>query len=232
MESQGLGSGARVNNSGEINAVKNLLRKERNAPITIFDVGANRGEYTLALLPFFDQAQFYAFEPSCRTFEELVINLGSYSRVTTTNIALGQKTEKRDLYKESEYARIASLSELEATNPFFTETVDVHTIDEFSRKEGIDRIDLLKIDVEGHEMDVLLGAVAMIRKKQIYAIQFEFGEFNKSTKISLKVLLDFLTEAQYEINIIKPSNIVPLSRYDWIYEQYAATNFLAVLKHR
>lgn len=68
--------------------------------------------------------------------------------------------------------------------------VDILTLDDYCSTNGIDHIDLLKIDTEGHELAVLLGASRKINNQCIDAIHFEFNEMNIISRVFLR---DFRT---------------------------------------
>jgi FkbM family methyltransferase len=232
MESQGLGSGARVQTSGELNAICYSFRRKKGNALTIFDVGANRGEYSIALSGLFPTARIYAFEPSPNTFKLLVNEVSGVSQIDAENIGFGKENETTSLYKENSIARIASLTELEVTNPKFTERVSIRRLDDYLKDTKIQRIDLLKIDVEGHEWDVLQGAVSTLKSGKVFSIQFEFGEFNIDTRICFRTLFRFLEEAGYTVFLIQPNGLTRIDSYEIIYEYFASTNFLAVLTSR
>ena len=228
MESQGFGSGARVQTSGELNAVRYAFRRKKKNALTIFDVGANRGEYSIALSGLFPTARIYAFEPSPSTFKLLVNGVLDISQIDAVNIGFGNENETTSLYKENSIARIASLTELEVTNPEFTERVSIRRIDDYLKDAKIQRIDLLKIDVEGHEWDVLQGAISTLKSGKVFSIQFEFGEFNVDTRILFRTIFRFLKKTGYTVFLIQPNGLARIESYDPIYEHFASTNFLAV----
>ncbi|SVE01763.1 uncharacterized protein METZ01_LOCUS454617, partial [marine metagenome] len=228
LESQGMGSGAQVYKSGEIEAIKNIFANQNHHELTIFDVGANRGEYSKALIPQFEHTKFHLFEPAKRTFEVLDQALPDSPQVEKNNIALGRISGKRELFKEGQISRIASLSKLSVTNAIYTELVEVTTLDEYVHMHNIKKIDLLKIDVEGHELDVLYGGSSLLSDNKIRFIQFEFGEFNIDTRITFQELFTYLKSFGYTTYIVKHGRLVEIHVYDVIYEYHSATNYLAV----
>jgi FkbM family methyltransferase len=64
--------------------------------------------------------------------------------------------------------------------------VNVTTLDQFAAHHGVDLIHLLKIDTEGHELEVLKGASNLLRERRIRAIQFEFNETNIVSRVFFK----------------------------------------------
>jgi FkbM family methyltransferase len=226
--SQGLGSGASVSSSGEIQAVTRLLRESGREDPNIFDVGANRGEYTEALRKQFPNGNYFLFEPSPETYSLLKTRLGQ-TQIKTFNIGLSDKSGVATLYKADLYSRIGSLTELPMSQSEFTEEVTLERLDDLFKSLEIQAIDLLKIDVEGHELHVLKGCSTILEQKRVGMIQFEFGEFNIYTGVFLKELFDFLHDYDFEISLIKFGRLVPLSNYSPRLEIFAPTNFIAKL---
>lgn len=144
----------------------------------IFDVGANIGRTTSRLKARLPSSRLYCFEPVPATFAELVGNVGRLEGVRPYNLALGadEGTSRIYLRENSEWnSLVPEINDyLRERDCQFVE-VDRTTIDHFSQREGIDRIDLLKIDTEGYEREVLRGAAGMIAAGKIGAIYLETG---------------------------------------------------------
>ena len=230
LSSQGFGSGARVRTSGELNAARILLGDDVTKPMTIFDVGANRGEYTSAILELYPRSRIFAFEPSRETFRLLEAEFAAMSQVVKLNYGLGCKARSQLLYKESQYARIASLTPLDVTDHDYTEKVVIRTLDEVVSEHGISEIDLLKIDVEGHELDVITGAQNTLTLRKIKCLQFELGGSSIDTNTTLKDIYEMLSQYDYRLYLISRRGVVPLDTYDYQLEQYSTTNFFAELR--
>jgi FkbM family methyltransferase len=218
--------------TGESNAVRYVARKLRGGarPI-IFDVGANVGEFSELCCAIFADCQVYAFEPSLATFEILSNNLIRSDISQARAYQLGFSDQKREakLYSSEPGSTIASVHELERPlRPIreeFTETVKLTTIDAFCREQGIDRIDYLKLDIEGHEYFALLGARAMLAARAIRFIQFEFGDNNVSSRTYLNDFIRLLGNA-YRIYRIVPGGPVPWRYSGGRSEIFATMNYL------
>lgn len=85
---------------------------------------------------------------------------------------------------------------------------------------------MIKIDVEGHEFQVLLGAEKIL--EHIRLIQFEFGPTNIHSRIFLKDIWDYLTPKGFQLNIMTKSGLLEVSKYREIYESFRTTNYLAI----
>ena len=91
--------------------------------------------------------------------------------------------------------------------------IEVIRGDDFSRSQGIDHIDLLKIDAEGHDMHALLGFSGMLAEGRIDFVQVEAGISQSNLlHIPLRSFEGLLTALDYRILFIKnqASNQVPV----------------------
>jgi FkbM family methyltransferase len=109
-----------------------------------------------------------------------------------------------------------------------SETIDLTTVDEFCRLNHIDCIDLLKIDVEGYELNVLKGAKGMLNSRRVRFIQFEFTQLNSSIGVFFKDFYDLLVE-NYQIFRLLPHGIEPINAYNpTLHEIFGYQNFVCI----
>jgi FkbM family methyltransferase len=150
---------------------------------TVFDVGANVGQFAAEALEGFPAARIHSFEPFPLAYAKLTAALAD-PRLTPHELALGDRRGKVTLYAygaENETSHINSLiPDARFPRRFgFTPrelTVKADTVDLFCRDAGIDRIDLLKVDTEGFDLFVLKGAEAMLREGRIRFVYVEFND--------------------------------------------------------
>ena len=134
-----------------------------------------------------------------------------------------------ELFFGSEGATGASLHRESVAGPVRCEKVTVTTVDQICDTERIEQIDLLKIDTEGHEMDVLQGASSMISSGSIPAIQFEFGETFLHTQYHFADLWALLSP-RYTFYRILRHGLAVVPQYSPDLEIYKLANFLCVRK--
>ena len=228
LHSQGFGSGADTRSSGET-AVFRLLTGGR--PV-LFDVGGHVGEYTSAFLKAHPAGRSYVFEPSDSHFRILSDRLGGRDNVVLVKSAVGACSGEGQLYKHGEISGLASLTKRRLDHFGIVmdrvETVSLQTSDEASAQHNVTVIDLLKIDVEGHELEVLKGASQAFRDQRIRLVQFEFGGTNLDTRTTLQDFFYFFQSFDFTIGLIQPAGKVQwLPKYDEFLEQYRTTNYLA-----
>ena len=232
----GIGSGGNVEKSGEAQIMK-MLQKEKASVLCIFDVGANKGDFTkmaLSILRNRRNLTIHCFEPCEYTYNLLKDNLDGHAQVVSNNIGLGKEQGERNLYYDEPGSGTASLTKrnLEYLGVEFRhcERVSIDTVDHYCEEKNIRFIDLLKIDVEGHELDVLAGAANMFRKQSIGKVSFEFGGCNIDTRTFFKDFFYYFQKHHYDLYRITPSGyFFRIDSYKEIHEQFRTTNFLAVL---
>ena len=101
------------------------------------------------------------------------------------------------------------------------------TLQDYWNKEiNSEYIDFLKIDVEGHEMNVLQGIGSKI--SHIKLIQFEFGGCNIDSRIFFQDFWYFFSTNNFKIFRISPFGLIELNQYKEIYESFSTTNFLCL----
>ena len=127
---------------------------------TIFDVGANIGQTSLFFSNHFPQADIFALEPIKDTYEILKNNSKKIPKIQPFNYALGsQETQKQIQIREN--SELNTLVDSKNTTVIETgklEAVTIKTLDNFCKSNKINRIDILKMDVQGYEIEVLCGA--------------------------------------------------------------------------
>lgn len=169
----------------------------------IFDVGANIGQTSLFLNKHFPQAEIFAFEPVYKTFNELCKNTKKINTIKPLNYALGSQEEEL-LISIRENSELNTLVRDSSKNPALektVETVKVTTIDTFCHQQNIEKIDLLKMDVQGFELEVLKGADFYLKNNLISFIYAEvsFEQSNKECQF-FRDLYDYLRENNFRFS--------------------------------
>lgn len=219
--------------TGEIEVINKFIQ---NGDI-VFDVGANIGEWTQEVLKTKSNIKIHLFEPVIHTYKNLIDNLSTSHNTENlyfNQIALSNKTEIKSFnyYVKNSglstfYRRFNAEKEYNFAPPNTVE-VFTKTLDKYCQELGIKRINFLKIDVEGAELDVLLGAKILLEKGDIDYIQFEYGRTYLDAKISLEEVFAYLEKYNYFFCAIQPNNISYIPNFTPKLENFKMQNFLAV----
>jgi FkbM family methyltransferase len=233
----GVGSGSDVSSSGE-QAIFRVLKQRFRPPYCILDVGSNEGQFLQVVLDNLASTDLsiHCFEPGHETFKSLVEfskELKASKGIRLNNIGIGKEQGVGVLHSDRLGSGLASLTKrkLDHHGIYFekSETVTIGTIDDYCLDNGVNHIHLLKIDIEGHELDALVGAKRMFETKSIDMVSFEFGGTNIDTRTFFRDFWYFFTAAEMRIFRITPSGYLsPIDSYKEIHEQFAPTNFIAV----
>jgi FkbM family methyltransferase len=165
-------------------------KNKSNEKFIVFDIGANKGQSVSFFKKLFPDSYIYAFEPQKGIFEKLqnLVHLKSYINVETFNVGISSKNgqlilheydldetssfnppaETSDYLKKKNLILLKKLSSKETTS-----ICEVLTLDYECDILGIPHISILKIDVEGHEYDVLKGGSGVLGEKRVSVIQIE-----------------------------------------------------------
>jgi FkbM family methyltransferase len=175
--------------------IKHNLKKD-----SIFlDVGANIGYYSIWASKFITSGRIFSFEPNGQAFNRLIENIKINNRVhniTSINQAVSQKNG--DIYMTN---NLDTLNHILSTKEKidFNSSVKVKstTLDSFVDEYHIDFIDYLKIDVEGFELDVLLGAEKLFKEKRIGIVQLEINNALDHSSHTVISITDFFDRNNY-----------------------------------
>jgi FkbM family methyltransferase len=149
----------------------------------VFDIGANIGLYSItAAKRIGASGRVLAFEPSIESYERLRRNLelNHVTTVSTIKIALtdrhgGELTLKRDPgFRDGDRFLTADAGSAAGGD---TESVPITTLDRYVADNGIDRIDFLKIDIEGGELAVFKGGSETLKHNKDIVMMFECTRF-------------------------------------------------------
>jgi len=169
-----------------------LVRKHKGLSnkAVIFDVGANFGYLSLVWAKSIAQnGRVIAFEPNLivqNSFKKSIQANNLESVVELRNLAVGKKDGTIEIFLSSTTSN--TLRENIETNN--SNIIEMVTLDSFAKRNEIERCDLVKIDVDGIELDILKGGIQLIEKyKPIFIV-----ETNGNAQI-----LDFFRNIEYQI---------------------------------
>ena len=198
---------------------------------TVFDVGANIGEWTLQASKIFSKATVYSFEPIPFTFNLLSTNTAPFGQIRKFNIALSNENSQVSMNFYESNSIFSSMFQSSLVKDEF-QSVEVNCVkgDDFCKKFNIELIDFLKIDTEGSEFQILLGFQEMIKNGRIRFIQFEYGVFSLETKYLLKDFFSFFKSYGYCVGKLYP-DFIDFTDYNYRKENFMVANYVAILSN-
>ena len=190
--------------TGEENFI-NIISEEIKVCL---DVGANVGNYSKLLLKK-TNAKVYAFEPMEKSFQELKKIKENYKdRFFIEKLALGNEDGVRQIYSANDISEKASLEKNLEKLSFIDKKnlrefdISIKKIDSLNFFDANSKVDFLKIDVEGHEYEVIQGAKKFIDFNSPKFIQIEINWHQLFKKVNLFEFSKLLND--YEIFKILP----------------------------
>jgi FkbM family methyltransferase len=186
---------------GDIDPKLSWVAKRLLKPGSIaFDVGANIGMMTMLYAKLVGPSgRVHSFEPNPAVMHSLAaaVARAKYENVQLNEAALSAATGTFTLKAPMGNLGSASLiREMSDQSNYLEYSVQVGTLDDYVWKQSVRSIDLIKIDVEGAELDVLLGAKRTLAEIRPQAILFED---NSSSTASESPVIEFLRTEDYEV---------------------------------
>jgi FkbM family methyltransferase len=154
-----------------------LIRSVLKPGMTVVDVGANVGYYSLmASAAVGDHGTIYALEPNPYSADCLqhTILKNKILNLFLSRAAVGDVDGEASLYISNDPNKTSP--SMVANQQTTAMRVPVTTLDAFAKASGIDRIDLLKVDVEGFEPNVIRGGAGLLAASRVRHILCEFNQ--------------------------------------------------------
>ena len=173
----------------------------KNFLIYLFDCGSNFGFYSLYIASKNKDNKVVAFEASPSTFLEMQknIEINNFISIKINNLAVSNNENLKLTLNESEndWESSISHSDFENKSKIFIKST---TLDAVTKKQVFDDYAvIIKLDVEGHEMNVMDGSLSLIKKCSPLII-LEFSKFIRKDKFyNFSYLENFLVKFDYEI---------------------------------
>jgi FkbM family methyltransferase len=212
-----------------------LRRMERDKSV-IFDIGANVGDVSSYLLHYFPSATVFAFEPCSATYEQLLANVqktGYGDRFRPFRLGFFDEETEGMLHVTSAHGANSLVTpgeEYRSLNPHIktvaTEQIPLMRLDDFVARERIDKIDLVKIDVEGVEQQVLRGGADTFANRVatvVMEVSFVRRPRGDGEYIRLFQLLHdygFAPAEIYDLSHAEGAGAWKLAQFDCVFRKY------------
>jgi FkbM family methyltransferase len=185
-----------------------IFRKNLNGKLIIFDVGANIGQSIKRFNDIFPESIIHSFEPIKECYEKMLINFPQ-DRFIKNNYALSEKnTNKKFFINKFSFTSSFTLINSNYEKHFYRErdklkktiVVKTITLDKYINLNKIKKIDILKIDTQGHELSVLKGGKSSLKKNIFNFIEVEIIINDYYTKkVNLHEIDRLMVENNFEL---------------------------------
>lgn len=202
----------------------------------VFDIGANIGSMVFQFAQMAPLGHIYAFEPTDYAFNKLLMNLALNpeiaKRITPVQLFLSDQT-KTD-HQTKAYSSWKVDGNASHSHPLHggtikpAESIPAVTLDDYCLENEIRRIDLIKIDTDGHELHVLNGAGKTVEKFLPYVI-FEIGLYVlEEHNQEFKQYFSYFKSHNYDLFNIKNGKKINLHNFINQIPMRATTDIIAV----
>ena len=176
----------------------------------IIDIGAHRGEFLESMLKIKKVNSFYAFEPQKNIFNELNEKFSKNEKITLFNFAMDKEIANKklkinklsmtsslaEINEESLYLKIKNFLTFSRSNFENEYEIQTNTVDKIFENISLQKA-LLKIDVEGFEMNVIEGSQMKLNEIPFVLLENQFGNHYKNS--NFKDITKLLTKQNFKI---------------------------------
>ena len=163
--------------------LKNFLKED----FVVFDIGSNIGVFACFVANLVKKGKVFAFEPVSFVFDFLKKNTIDYDNVECYKIGFGSKIEEKEILIRQWAPGDSTIQDSPIDRPHqsfdLKEKIEILTLDIFVKEKKLEKIDFIKIDVEGYEIEVLKGGIETIKNlRPILGISLHNPFFEKEIR--------------------------------------------------
>ena len=180
------------------------LVKDIRVPETIIDIGSNKGQFILLIEKLFPNKMVYSFEPIKEMIDKQKKFFKYKKNIIFNNLALGSSITSKDFLitnrmDSSSFLKIAE-DKNESKKYLIKEkrNIKISTLDSILLNEKISRPILIKMDVQGYELEVLKGSNDLLKKTDYLLLEVSENEMYQNQPTE-KIIIKYLKDLNFDI---------------------------------
>jgi FkbM family methyltransferase len=195
-------------------SIYNHLAFLKNQPaLTVIDIGANVGNFSLLVNTSFKVEKLISIEPIPEIYNCLVLNTKNFENITTINCAICDVVGTKNMSFDKEKGYLSRFTEDVARSV----SVGTRTLDDIIETFNISKVDLLKIDVEGFENLVLDGAKNNLKNIKYIMIEMNLKD---NPNYTISSIFSKLYSSDFDFEVIS------INTYGGKFENISITDFI------
>jgi FkbM family methyltransferase len=218
----------------EVKLAVDTVNAINNPDSIVLDVGANKGDYSaLMATSLGNNSSIHCFEPSISHGESLrALQDRHKGNIWYYPFGLSSNEGSKQLFKDRDGSGLASFYDRDIAHHGLSldqnEVVKTTTLDHWFKSSGINRITFLKVDVEGHELEVFRGGAHVLSSGLVDSLQFELGGCNIDSRTYFRDFFSLLsTNYGFKLFRLAPGKrLVDMNRYSEALECFTWQNIL------
>lgn len=201
----------------------------QNAPAggVLLNVGASVGEWTGRALEAIgsrrDRFRIHAFEPCAGTIETLRRRFASEESIEAHAIAVSSSNGDALFFSGGGGLGTNSLDPISGSS---RARVPVTTLDTFLSKAGIEKVLMLKCDVEGFDLGVMRGASSLVARGKVDVLQFEYNWRWLRTSTSLLDVFELIKDYPYRFGKLARDHVAFYDSWHFELDRYFENNYV------
>tara|TARA_A100001035_G_scaffold271670_1_gene260080 strand:+ start:259 stop:1080 length:822 start_codon:yes stop_codon:yes gene_type:complete len=211
--------------NGELELIdQQLIKRTSKKKYIVFDGGSNRGDYSNDIISRFEKNniknyEIHLFDIDGNMIENCKKRFSQNKRIHINHLGLDKKSDshKAIFYPDDSTRNSLIGTPLEVDWDYFEKEIITTNGNDYCKKNNINFITFLKLDLEGYDLDALNGFEDLLTDKKIEFIQFEYTHRALDRRILLRDFFDFFKKYGYEIGFIRKDGLKPITKF---YPQY------------
>lgn len=212
----------------------NLRKPNVQRRLVLLDVGANLGDWTAYALAHIDRhwgsdcpVSIIAFEPDPAAAEHLRHRFQARREVRIEQIALSSRSGTAAFFRTGSARGTNSLYPA-SNEPLDILSIRTEAVSSYCANRGIDRIDLMKVDAEGHDCEVILGAKELLQTERITLLQFEYNHRWIFARRFLKDVFEIIGSLPYSLGKLQSDHVLIFDAWHFELERFFEGNYVLI----